>query len=173
MRVTGQLRFLCVTTCGNILGPLIKSVLQAPQLSESNNSLWLSLYTLRNAFCHLLYCSLRLVELHERIDLLQRRLVYLGRLRRGKGENNQRKRALTQVYILCSRPLGERQVFIKGLYDFFLHLADCVRMHDPDWQRVHATALKGHIHVLQKQRKSVRHFTLCKNVQDLNFFSLL
>lgn len=33
---------------------------------ESNNSLWLWLYTLLNAFCHLLHCSLRLVELHER-----------------------------------------------------------------------------------------------------------
>lgn len=66
------------------------------------------------------------------IDLLQRRLLYLGGLGRGEDENNQRECALTQVYILCSGPLGEWQVFIKGLYDFFLHLADCVCMHDPD-----------------------------------------
>lgn len=67
-----------------------------------------------------------------RIDLSPRRLRYLGGLGEGKDGNNQRKYALTQVYILCSGPLGEWQVFVKGLYDFFLHLADCVRMHDPD-----------------------------------------
>lgn len=83
------------------------------------------------------------------IDLLQRRLLYLGGLGRGEDENNQRECALTQVYILCSGPLGEWQVFIKGLYDFFLHLADCVCMHDPDRQRVHATALEGHVDILQ------------------------
>lgn len=104
------------------------------------------------------------------IDLLQRRLLYLRGLGWGKDENNQRKCALTQVYILCSGPLGEWQVFIKSLDDFFLHLADCVCMHDPDRQRVHATALEGHIDVLQNKnnnnnkKKSARHFTLCKNV---------
>lgn len=85
---------------------------------------------------------------------MQRRLLYLGGLGRGEDENNQRKYALTQVYILCSGPLGEGQVFIKGLYDFFLHLADCVCIHDPDRQRVHATALEGHVDVLQKQTKN-------------------
>lgn len=49
------------------------------------------------------------------IDLLQRRLLYLRGLGRGEDENNQKKCALTQVYILCSGPLGEWQVFIKGL----------------------------------------------------------
>lgn len=68
------------------------------------------------------------------IDLLQRRLLYLRGLGRGKEENYQRKCALTQVYILCAGPLGEWQVFIKGLKDFFLHLADCVCIHDPDRQ---------------------------------------
>lgn len=86
-------------------------------------------------------------------DLLQRRLLYLGGLVGGRGggrrENNQRKYALTQVYIFCSGPLGERQIFIKGLYDFLLHLADCVSVHDPDRQGVHATALEGHVDVLQ------------------------
>lgn len=85
------------------------------------------------------------------IDLLQRRLLYLGGLGREKDENNQRKYALTQVYILCSGPLREWQVFIKGFYDFFFNLADGVCIHDPDRQRVHTTALKGHVDVLQKQ----------------------
>lgn len=88
------------------------------------------------------------------IDLLQRRLLYLRGLGWGKDENNQRKCALTQVYILCSGPLGEWQVFIKSLDDFFLHLADCVCMHDPDRQRVHATALEGHIDVLQNKNNN-------------------
>ena len=84
------------------------------------------------------------------IDLLQRRLLYLTGPVRGEDENNQRKRALTQVYILCSGPLGEWQVFIKGFEDFFLHLAHCVCIHDPDRQRVHAAALEGHVDVLQR-----------------------
>lgn len=95
------------------------------------------------------------------IDLLQRRLLYLGGLGRGEDENNQRKCALTQVYILRSGPLGEWQVLIKGFYDFFLNLADCVSIHDPDRQRVHAAALEGHVDVLQKQTK---YKILCQNV---------
>lgn len=87
-------------------------------------------------------------------DLSQRRLLYLedwvGGVGGGVGdENNQRKYALTQVYIFCSGPLGERQIFIKGLYDFLLHLADRVSVHDSDRQGVHATALEGHVDVLQ------------------------
>lgn len=70
----------------------------------------------------------------------------------GKDENNQRKYALTQVYILGSGPLGEGQIFIKSLYDFLLHLADCVSVHDPDREGVHATALEGHIDVLQEMK---------------------
>lgn len=66
------------------------------------------------------------------IDLLQRRLLYLGGLGRGEDENNQRKCALTQVDILGPRPLGEWEVFIKGFNDFFLNLADRVCVHDPD-----------------------------------------
>lgn len=72
------------------------------------------------------------------------------------------KCALTQVYILGSWPLGEWQVFIKGLYDFFLHLADCVCVHDPDRQRVHATALEGDVDVLQKQTQNNSFHTLEK-----------
>lgn len=87
-------------------------------------------------------------------DLLQRRLLYLGRLGRvgGEDENNQRKYALTQVDILGSGPLGEGQIFIKGFYDFLLHLADCVSVHDSDGQGVHATALEGHVDVLQEMK---------------------
>lgn len=83
-------------------------------------------------------------------DLLQRRLLYLGGLGGGGDENNQRKYALTQVDILGSGPLGEGQIFIKGFYDFLLHLADCVSVHDSDGQGVHATALEGHVDVLQE-----------------------
>lgn len=89
-----------------------------------------------------------------KIDLLQRRLLYLGGLGRGEDENNQGKCALTQVHILRSRPLGERQIFIKGFNDFFLNLTDCVSMHDPDWQGVHAAALEWHVDVLQRQIES-------------------
>lgn len=102
------------------------------------------------------------------IDLLQRRLLYLRGLGWGKDENNQRKCALTQVYILCSGPLGEWQVFIKSLDDFFLHLADCVCMHDPDRQRVHATALEGHIDVLQNKNNNKLKK---KNQQDISHFA--
>lgn len=100
------------------------------------------------------------------IDLLPRRLLYLGGLGEGKDENNQRKYALTQVDILCSGPLGEWQVFIKGLYDFFLHLADRVCMHDPDRQRVHATALEGHVDVLQNKN----NFFFLPSVSDWSEF---
>lgn len=89
-------------------------------------------------------------------DLLQRRLLYLGGLGSGVGwgedENNQRKCALTQVDILGSGPLGEGQIFVKGFYDFLLHLADCVSVHDSDGQGVHAAALEGHVDVLQEMK---------------------
>lgn len=68
----------------------------------------------------------------------------------GKDEKNQRKYALTQVYVLGSGPLGEGQIFIKGLDDFLLHLADCVSVHDPNRQGVHATALERNVDVLQE-----------------------
>lgn len=63
---------------------------------------------------------------------------------------------LTQVHVLRSGPLGERQVLIKGLQDFLLHLADRVRVHDPDGQRVHAAALEGHVDVLRDKKKKKR-----------------
>lgn len=109
MQDVGQPRSVCVTTCGNVPGPLIKSALQAAQPFESNNSLWLSLYTVCDAFCHLLYCSLRLVELHERNWPFAKEITISGWIgqRGGEDENNQRKCALTQVYILGSGPLGE------------------------------------------------------------------
>lgn len=89
-------------------------------------------------------------------DLSQRRLLYLGGLGGWVGdENNQRKYALTQVYIFCSGPLRERQIFIKGLYDFLLHLADRVSVHDSDRQGVHATALEGHVDVLQDMEQKI------------------
>lgn len=93
------------------------------------------------------------------IDLLPRRLPYLGGEGRGGGkdENNQRKYALTQVYILCPGPLGKWQVFIKAFYDFFFHLANGVCIHDPDRQWVHATALEGHVDVLRTQTE--RHIS--------------
>ncbi len=50
---------------------------------ESNNSLWLSLYTLLDAFCHLLYCSRRLVELHERNWPFAKEITISRRVGRG------------------------------------------------------------------------------------------
>lgn len=97
----------------------------------------------------------------EELTFCKRRLPYLGGVGRGKDENNQRKYALTQVYILCPGPLGKWQVFIKGFYDFFFHLADCVCIHDPDRQWVHATALEGHVDVLQKQtERYISHLSI-------------
>lgn len=80
MQDMGQPRSVCVTTCGNVPEPLIKSALQAPQPFESNNSLWLSLYTVHDAFCHLLYCSLRLVELHGRNWPFAKEITISGRI---------------------------------------------------------------------------------------------
>lgn len=65
--------------------------------------------------------------------------------------------AFTQVDVLRSGPLGEGQVLVKGFDDFLLHLADGVRVHHLDGERVHAATLKGHVDVLQrkKQKKPV------------------
>jgi len=51
----------------------------------SNNSLWLWLYTLLDAFCHLLYCSLRLVELHEGNWPFAKEITIFQRAGEGKG----------------------------------------------------------------------------------------
>ena len=119
-------------TCGNILRPLIKSALQAPQPLEAITlcDYDCTLSSMDSVICYI--AASGWLSFMRGIDLLQRRLLYLGGLGRGEDENNQRKCALTQVYIFGSGPLGEWQVFIKGFKDFFLHLADCVCVHDPD-----------------------------------------
>ena len=153
----------CVTTCGDIPWSLIKSALPAPRILKAitlcdYDCTPSSMYSVIYYIAASGYLSFMRGEL----TFCKRRLLYLRQGGwTGRDENNQPKcpllslLILTQVHVLRSGPLRERQVLIKGLYDFFLHLADCVRVHDPDRQRVHAAALERNVDVLKNKQKNI------------------
>lgn len=63
------------------------------------------------------------------------------------------ERLFTQLNILFSGPLGKRQVLVKGLQYFLLHLTDSVGVHHTHAHRVHPETLERYVNVLEHRQK--------------------